>query len=201
MATQSGSAQTKAKQAPTHLHKLDGKHHKTNGAGKSHQAQTHAHAQDDVEDAVLAQDLGHAPKAAHTQAESPRPASLADRSKDLIAGEAGSVATAAVIVVGAALIEVSLIPGIIIGAGAILLSKLFPQMGGYVRPAIKGAVRAGFSVAQKAREVVAEATEQVHDLVAEVKHENEHEHERTASEKQGHKAKKPVVAGNESPVH
>jgi hypothetical protein len=95
------------------------------------------------------------------------------RGKDLLAGEAGGVATAAAIVVGAALIEVELIPGLIIGAGAILLGKLFPEMSSYVRPMVKGAVRAGFSMSQKAREVMAEASEQVHDLMAEVKHEQE----------------------------
>jgi hypothetical protein len=98
---------------------------------------------------------------------------LVARGKDLLSGDAASVATAAAIVVGAALIEAELIPGLIIGAGAILLGKLFPEMGGYVRPAIKGALRAGFFMTQKAREVMAETSEQVHDLVAEVKHEQE----------------------------
>lgn len=103
----------------------------------------------------------------------PRLSHLVARGKDLMSGDAASVATAAAIVVGAALIEVELIPGLIIGAGAILLGKLFPEMGAYVRPAIKGAVRAGFFMTQKAREVMAETSEQVHDLVAEVKHEQD----------------------------
>ena len=102
---------------------------------------------------------------------------LLGRGKDLLAGEAGAVGTAAAIVVGAALIEVELIPGLIIGAGAILLGKLFPELSGYVRPIIKGVVRAGFSASQKAREVMAEASEQVQDLVAEVKQEQAQEHE------------------------
>jgi hypothetical protein len=72
------------------------------------------------------------------------------------------------------LIEVELIPGLIIGAGAILLGKLFPELGDYVRPAIKGALRAGFVLTQKVQEVVAETSEQVHDLVAEVMHEQKH---------------------------
>ena len=98
------------------------------------------------------------------------------RGKDLVSGDATSVATAAAIVVGAALIEVELIPGLIIGAGAMLLSKLFPEMSGYVRPAIKGALRAGFVMAQKAQELMAETSEQVHDLVAEVMLEQKHPH-------------------------
>jgi hypothetical protein len=99
---------------------------------------------------------------------------LVARGKDLVSGDNTSVAAAAAIVVGAALIEVELIPGLIIGAGAILLGKLFPELGDYVRPAIKGALRAGFVLTQKVQEVVAETSEQVHDLVAEVMHEQKH---------------------------
>jgi hypothetical protein len=98
---------------------------------------------------------------------------LIERGKDVLSGEAGGVAAAVAIGVGAALIEVELLPGLIIGAGAILLGKMFPELGGYVRPAVKGAVRAGFALTEKAREIMAEANEQVHDLVAEVKHERE----------------------------
>jgi Protein of unknown function (DUF5132) len=99
---------------------------------------------------------------------------LVSRGKDLVSGDNTSVAAAAAIVVGAALIEVELIPGLIIGAGAILLGKLFPELGDYVRPAIKGVLRAGFVLTQKVQEVVAETSEQVHDLVAEVMHEQKH---------------------------
>jgi hypothetical protein len=99
---------------------------------------------------------------------------LIARGKDLVSGDNTSVAAAAAIVVGAALIEVELIPGLIIGAGAIVLGKLFPELGDYVRPAIKGALRAGFVLTQKVQEVVAETSEQVHDLVAEVMHEQKH---------------------------
>jgi hypothetical protein len=93
------------------------------------------------------------------------------RGKDVLSAEVGGVATAAVIGIGAALIEVELLPGIIIGAGAILLGKMFPEIGCYARPMLKGVVRAGLSASQKLREVVAEANEEVHDLVAEVQHE------------------------------
>ena len=129
------------------------------------------------------------------------------RGKDLLAGEAGAVGTAAAIVVGAALIEVELIPGLIIGAGAILLGKLFPELTGYVRPMIKGVVRAGFSASQKAREVMAEASEQVQDLVAEVKQEQAQEQAQDREQVQEKPArKKPVrskVATPDSalPVH
>jgi hypothetical protein len=128
---------------------------------------------DAVEDAAYAQAHEDTRKKRQQAAVKPRLNTLVARGKDLVSGDAASVATAAAIVVGAALIEVELIPGLIIGAGAILLGKLFPEMGAYVRPAIKGAVRAGFFMTQKAREVMAETSEQVHDLVAEVKHEQE----------------------------
>jgi hypothetical protein len=117
-------------------------------------------------------------------------AGLMGRGKDLLSGEAGAVGTAAAIVVGAALIEVELIPGLLIGAGAILLGKLFPELSGYVRPMIKGVVRAGFSASQKAREVMAEASEQVQDLVAEVKQEQAQEQTQDHEQEQKKPAQK-----------
>lgn len=118
----------------------------------------------------------HVPSAQTNQsaAAKHRISQLVARGKDLVSGDNTSVVAAAAIVVGAALIEVELIPGLIIGAGAILLGKLFPEFGDYVRPAIKGALRAGFVLTQKVQEVVAETSEQVHDLVAEVMHEQKH---------------------------
>ena len=110
----------------------------------------------------------HSRKAAQAEANKQRLSHLMARGKDLVSGDAASIATTAAIVVGAALIEVELIPGLIIGAGAILLGKVFPELGSYARPAVKGAIRAGFFMTQKAREVMAETTEQMHDLVAEV---------------------------------
>lgn len=129
--------------------------------------------QNGVEDAAYAQAHKNSGQERQSAIAKPRLSALLAHGKDLVSGEAASVAAAAAIVVGAALIEVELIPGLIIGAGAILLGKLFPEMGVYVRPAIKGAVRAGFFVTRKAREVMAETSEQVHDLVAEVKHEQD----------------------------
>jgi hypothetical protein len=96
---------------------------------------------------------------------------IVERGKDLLSKDASSVATTAAIIIGAALIEVELLPGLIIGAGAILLGKVFPEISGYVRPAVKGMVRAGFNATHKVRQIIAEASEQVSDLVAEVKQE------------------------------
>lgn len=105
---------------------------------------------------------------------------------DTLADNVGSVATAATVVVGAALIESELIPGLVIGAGAVLLGMMFPQVRHVVRPVLKTAVRAGMAVADRAREVVAEAGEQVQDVVAEVQSEREH---------RGRRARRPASAG------
>lgn len=187
----------KKKNAPQPLHQQAAKPRKGNGDASRHTTQAQA------------ADLGSATDCAYTEQADPllldqacgvgegQRASLMARGKDLLAGEAGGVAAAAAIVVGAALIEVELIPGLIIGAGAILLGKLFPELGAYVRPAVKSAVRAGFSMSQKAREVMAEASEQVHDLVAEVKHEQE---QSPQSAKQN-RATSKVQAATGVPVH
>ena len=71
--------------------------------------------------------------------------------------------------VAAALIEVDLIPGMLIGVAAMLAPNLLPKIGNGLRPLIKEAVRAGYNVASKAKETVAEAGEQFQDIVAEVK--------------------------------
>ena len=110
---------------------------------------------------------------------------IVERGKDILSSEASGVATAVAIVVGAALIEIELIPGLMIGAGAVVLGKFFPEMSGYVRPMFKGIVKAGFSATHKVRQILAEANEQVNDLVAEVKHEqnesNHHDSEQNSS--------------------
>ena len=167
---------------------------KTNGDARSSRARRLAAATDGVTDSAYTEARSaSAPRGAVGQHDS-----LMARGKDLLAAEAGGVAAAAAIVVGAALIEVELIPGLIIGAGAILLGKLFPELGAYARPAIKGAVRAGFSMTQKARAVMAEASEQVHDLVAEVKHEQAD----SAHHAKPHAAASKAAAGHaEMPVH
>ena len=96
---------------------------------------------------------------------------MVERGRDLMSSEASGIATAAAIVVGAALIEIELIPGLVIGAGAVVLGKLFPEISIYARPIFKSIIKAGFSATHKIRQVVAETNEQVNDLVAEVKNE------------------------------
>jgi len=94
-------------------------------------------------------------------------------SPDTLTDNVGSVATAAAVVVGAAVVEAELIPGIVVGAGAVLLGMMFPQVRRAVRPVLRTAVRAGMAVTDKARELAAEAGEQVQDVIAEVQSERE----------------------------
>ena len=77
--------------------------------------------------------------------------------------------TVAAVGVAAALIEVDLIPGLLLGVAAMLAPDLLPKIGNGLRPLVKGAVRAGYNVASKAKESVAEASEHFQDIVAEVK--------------------------------
>ena len=79
------------------------------------------------------------------------------------------IATVAAVGVAAALIEVEWIPGLLLGVAAMMAPNLVPKIGQGLRPLIKGAVRAGYSVAERTRETVAEASEQLQDIVAEVR--------------------------------
>lgn len=83
--------------------------------------------------------------------------------------EASSIATAALIGVGVAIIEPELIPGLLIGAGAVLAPKILPGIGSMLRPLVKGVIKAGYSTATAVRETVAEMGEQVEDIVAEAR--------------------------------
>lgn len=81
------------------------------------------------------------------------------------------LATVAAVGIGAALIEVELIPGMLLGVAAMLIPNLLPQLGNGIRPLVKGAVRAGYSVAERTKGTVAEASEHFQDIMAEVRSE------------------------------
>ena len=83
------------------------------------------------------------------------------KSNDIVA----KAATIAVVGVGVALISTELIPGMLIGLAAAFL----PGVGPKLRPLLKSTVRASYSAIQKTREMVAEATEQMQDAVAEAR--------------------------------
>jgi hypothetical protein len=83
-----------------------------------------------------------------------------------------SLLTSAALIGIGALIEPELLAGMAIGAGIVFASKWIPDLvGGVLRPVVKTAVKAGYAAA----EVVSEATEQVQDMVAEVRADHERE--------------------------
>lgn len=75
----------------------------------------------------------------------------ASRSTDESSDLADRVATIAVVGLAAALIEVELIPGILIGAVATLVPNLFPRFGNVLRPLVKETVRSGYTLAGRAK--------------------------------------------------
>lgn len=79
------------------------------------------------------------------------------------------VATVAVVGVGVLLLEAELLPGLLLGAAAVLAPKLLPNLGNAMRPLMKTAIRAGYATAAKTREVLAEANEQIQDMAAEAR--------------------------------
>jgi Protein of unknown function (DUF5132) len=72
------------------------------------------------------------------------------------------------VAVGVALFEVALLPGMAIGVAAMLAPKYVPKLGTALAPMFKSSVRGVYKFGQKTREMVAEAKEHVHDIVAEV---------------------------------
>ncbi|GEM_PF-6028640 len=91
--------------------------------------------------------------------------------------ETGSLATTALVLGGIALLQPELLTGMALGAGVALLSSRMPKIAATtLRPALKAVVRAGYS----AIEVVAQAAEEIQDMVAEAR--SEHEHQPAAKE-------------------
>jgi hypothetical protein len=88
-------------------------------------------------------------------------------------GLRAAVATVAVVAVGAAVFEAALLPGIAIGVAAVAAPKYLPRLAGALNPLFKSTVRGTYKLAQKSKEAFAEAQEQVHDIVAEVKAEKD----------------------------
>jgi hypothetical protein len=84
-----------------------------------------------------------------------------------------TVATVVVVAAGAALFEAALLPGLVLGVAAMAAPKYLPKLANSLNPLFKSTVRGTYKFAQKSKEMFAEAREQVHDVVAEVKAENE----------------------------
>lgn len=84
-----------------------------------------------------------------------------------------TAATIAAVGVGVVILEAALLPGLILGVAATLAPKYLPQVGGALTPLFKATVRGAYTFGQKAYELAAEAQEQVHDVVAELRAEAE----------------------------
>ncbi len=92
------------------------------------------------------------------------PAAGAAREPDLTT----TVATIGAIGVAAAVFDVALIPGMLIGVAAAYAPKYLPQVGERLEPVFNAAVRGAYKMTRRARNVVAEAQERMHDIAAEV---------------------------------
>jgi hypothetical protein len=123
-------------------------------------------------DKASAQANGSAAKAAAPDA-SAAPVEAADETGVQGNDVVSTVAIAGVIGVGAALIEASLIPGLIIGAAAVLAPKFVPEIGSRLRPLAKSTIRGAMKLTEKTREAFAEAHEHVQDIMAEARHEDQ----------------------------
>jgi hypothetical protein len=77
-------------------------------------------------------------------------------------------ATIGVVVVGAAVLEATLIPGILVGAAAAFAPKYLPKLGDRLQPLFNSTVRGACKLGRKARSAYGEAQERIHDIAAEV---------------------------------
>jgi CBS domain-containing protein len=66
-----------------------------------------------------------------------------------------TAATVAAVGIGAAALEVALLPGIVLGAAAAWLPRYFPKIGEALNPLFRSTVRSAYKIGQKAREMVA----------------------------------------------
>jgi hypothetical protein len=83
-----------------------------------------------------------------------------------------TVATVGVVGVGVALVEAALLPGLLLGVAAVAAPKYMPRLGAALTPIFRSTVRGVYKAAHKTREIVAEAQEQVGDIVAEMEAEH-----------------------------
>ena len=68
-----------------------------------------------------------------------------------------TVATVAVVGIGAAVFEAALLPGLVLGVAATCVPRFFPQIGSALQPLFRTTVRGAYQIGQKTREMVAEA--------------------------------------------
>ncbi len=84
-----------------------------------------------------------------------------------------TVATVAVVGIAAAAFEAALLPGIVLGVAAVAVPRFLPRAGAALNPLFRSSVRGVYKMGQKTKEMLAEAHEQVNDIVAEVHAEGE----------------------------
>jgi hypothetical protein len=95
---------------------------------------------------------------------------------DAAVGNPNLITSAALIGVGA-LLEPELLAGLLIGAGIVLASSLITNVvsgvvGGVVKPIVKTAVKVGYEAVEQTRELIAGASEEVQDIMAEARAEH-----------------------------
>jgi hypothetical protein len=74
-----------------------------------------------------------------------------------------------VVVVGAALFEVALVPGIVLGVAAAFAPKYLPKLGERLQPLFNASIRGAYKVRRKARAAADAAPEQMHAIATEVR--------------------------------
>lgn len=95
-------------------------------------------------------------------------ADLFEEGQDDNAVLVATAATVGIVGVGVAVFEAALLPGVVLGVAAMVVPKYLPRMGSALGPLFRSTVRGVYKVGQRTREMVAEAQEHVHDIVAEV---------------------------------
>jgi hypothetical protein len=106
----------------------------------------------------------HQAAAAEVAPQTGEPESDADEQPDVVT----TVTTIGVIGVAAALFDVALIPGMVVGVAAAFAPKYMANIGDRLQPLFNYTVRGAYKMTRSARHAVAEAQERMHDLAAEV---------------------------------
>jgi len=97
------------------------------------------------------------------------PTEPATTTKNSRSDAATTAAVVGVVAVGALIFEAALIPGMILGVGAMLVPKVLPRLGESLQPAFRSTVRGAYKAGTSARHAFAGAKEQVHHVAAEAK--------------------------------
>jgi hypothetical protein len=84
-----------------------------------------------------------------------------------------SVVTTLIAGAAVAVLAPELLVGMAVGVAAVTAPRILPIIGNVMDPIFRTAVKAGYGAAVKAREMAAEAGEQIQDIVAEAKAEAE----------------------------